>query len=68
MVQYAPIPGTGTVYYSMGMVWENPTRGLPILNPTPPVWVIIIFICVIQMFSSSDLKYKVDEKDTYYMD
>ena len=32
-VQYAPVPSTGMVYYSMGTVWENPTHELPILNP-----------------------------------
>jgi hypothetical protein len=28
-----PVPGTGTVYAGTGAVWENPTRGLPVLNP-----------------------------------
>ena len=34
MGQYTPLPGTGTVYHSMGMVWENLTCGIPVLNPT----------------------------------
>ena len=25
--------GTGTVFVGTGTVWQNPTRGLPILNP-----------------------------------
>jgi hypothetical protein len=32
--RYVPVPGTGTVYAGAGTVWENPTRGLPVLNPT----------------------------------
>jgi hypothetical protein len=31
--RYVPVPGTGTVYAGTGTVWENPTRGLPVLNP-----------------------------------
>ena len=34
MGQYVPIPGMGTVYVGTGAVWENPTRGLPVLNPS----------------------------------
>ena len=26
-------PAAGTVRHGMGTVWENPTRGLPVLNP-----------------------------------
>ena len=28
------VPVTGMVCHSTGTVWENPTCGLPILNPT----------------------------------
>jgi hypothetical protein len=27
------VPAAGTVFHGMGTVWENPTRGLPVLNP-----------------------------------
>ena len=27
------VPATGKVFAGMGTVWENPTRGLPDLNP-----------------------------------
>jgi hypothetical protein len=27
------VPAVGTVCHGAGMVWENPTRGLPVLNP-----------------------------------
>ena len=33
-VRYVPVPGAGTVSAGTGAVWENPTRGLPVLNPT----------------------------------
>jgi hypothetical protein len=32
--RYVPAPATGTVYAGTGAVWENPTRGLPVSNPT----------------------------------
>ena len=32
---YLLIPSTGTVYMSVGMVWENLTYRLPMLNPIP---------------------------------
>ena len=38
------IYGSGTVFAGTGTVWENPTRGLPVLNP-------ILTVCV---SSSSD--------------
>ena len=28
------VPATGKVFAGMGTVWENPTRGLPVLNPS----------------------------------
>ena len=28
------VPATGTVFAGTGTVWENPTRGLPVLNPS----------------------------------
>ena len=31
--RYVPVPSTGTVYAGTGAVWENPTCGLPVLNP-----------------------------------
>ena len=33
-VWFLPIPGTGTVCLGMGTVSENPTRGLPVQNPS----------------------------------
>jgi hypothetical protein len=33
-VRYVPVPATGAVSAGSGTVWENPTRGLPVLNPT----------------------------------
>ena len=31
--RYVPVTGAGAVYTGAGAVWENPTRGLPVLNP-----------------------------------
>ena len=28
------VPVAGTVCHGVGTVWENPTRGLPVLNPS----------------------------------
>ena len=36
-VRYVPVPGTGTVCAGTGAVWENPTRGIPMPNPTDTV-------------------------------
>jgi len=33
-VRYVPVPDTGTVYAGTGAVWENPTRGIPVPNPS----------------------------------
>jgi hypothetical protein len=33
-VRYVPVPATGAVFTGSGTVSENPTRGLPVLNPT----------------------------------
>ena len=35
LVQLLPVPNMGTVCYSMGMVWENLTHRIPILNSNP---------------------------------
>ena len=32
MGQVRVVPATGTVFGGAGTVWENPTRGLPVLN------------------------------------
>ena len=33
-VRFVPVPVAGTVFAGLGAVWENPTRGLPVSNPT----------------------------------
>jgi len=34
--RYLPVTGKGTVLAGTGTVWEKPTLGIPVLNPTDP--------------------------------